>query len=210
MNTILRSKAGSAHVAAIAILAVALLGALGFIFWQNFIQPKVAPEVASTTQPAGEAPSLQSSAGRSYSNAEYSFSYPNEGWVVKEVEDLTSSSDLTTPTVYSNDYAQQGMGLDAGALVGVYASSTGNTLEEEYDSIKASQDTFGLKDIKKATINAQPAITYNSEYEGPRYHTVFIKNGKMYDIVYQYAYQQSADIHMDTYELITSSFRFTE
>ncbi len=38
MNT--RNQSGSAHVVIIIILVVALLGTLGFVFWQNFLAPK--------------------------------------------------------------------------------------------------------------------------------------------------------------------------
>jgi len=34
-------QSGSAHLIIIIILALALIGALGFVFWQNFMQPKV-------------------------------------------------------------------------------------------------------------------------------------------------------------------------
>lgn len=35
-----KNQSGFAHIAIIIILAVALLGTLGFVFWQNFMQPK--------------------------------------------------------------------------------------------------------------------------------------------------------------------------
>lgn len=212
MNKSLHRQSGSAHIVIIIILVVAILGALGFVFWQNFLQPKATPQVitSETSAQTQEKPSPAATDYESYSNAEYSFSYPKDGWTVKEAEDTGTDSGIITPTVYSGDYAQQGMTLDAGALVGVYASVTTNTFDEEFTSIKESETTFGLKDIKKTTINGETAITYNSGYEGPRYHTVFIKNGKVYDIVYQYASTKSASVHMDTYELITSSFKFVE
>ncbi|MEI6054338.1 MAG: hypothetical protein WCQ49_03155 [Candidatus Saccharibacteria bacterium] len=36
-----KSQSGSAHLIIIVILIISLLGALGFVFWQNFMQPKV-------------------------------------------------------------------------------------------------------------------------------------------------------------------------
>ena len=35
-----KSQSGFAHLALIIILIVALLGTLGFVYWQNFMQPK--------------------------------------------------------------------------------------------------------------------------------------------------------------------------
>lgn len=43
------SQAGSAHLVIIIVLAVALIGVLGFVFWQNFVN-KPAPKTADTTQ----------------------------------------------------------------------------------------------------------------------------------------------------------------
>jgi type II secretory pathway pseudopilin PulG len=43
------SQNGSAHVVVIAILVVALLGALGFIFWQNFVNTQKTNKAAEET-----------------------------------------------------------------------------------------------------------------------------------------------------------------
>lgn len=45
-------ESGSAHVAVVVVLIVALIGALGFIFWQNFIQRKDSDTSTNTTQSA--------------------------------------------------------------------------------------------------------------------------------------------------------------
>jgi hypothetical protein len=44
-----QSQSGFAHLAIIIVLVVALLGSLGFVFWQNFMQPK---PVDNTPTPA--------------------------------------------------------------------------------------------------------------------------------------------------------------
>lgn len=206
MNKSLRHQSGSAHIVILIILVAAIIGSLGFVFWQNFLQPTITPQVATNAQKEEEL-SPEGIKNKFYSNTEYSFKYPKVGW---RVEETVADSNIITPTVYSDNYAQRGMGLDAGAAVGVYATSTTKTFDEEYVAIKESEETFGLKDIKKITINGEEAFSYNSEFEGPRYHTVFIKNGMRYDIVYQYAYTDDPSIHMDAYELIVSSFSFAE
>ncbi len=43
------SQTGSAHIVIVIILVVALLGALGFILWQNIINPKSATETVQTS-----------------------------------------------------------------------------------------------------------------------------------------------------------------
>lgn len=45
-----KSQAGSAHLVIIILLAVALMGALGFVCYQNFIQPKVTNKLTDTTK----------------------------------------------------------------------------------------------------------------------------------------------------------------
>lgn len=44
-----QSQSGSAHFIIIFILVIALLGALGFVFWQNFIQTKTTENKTSST-----------------------------------------------------------------------------------------------------------------------------------------------------------------
>lgn len=44
-----QSQSGSAHFIVIFILVIALLGALGFVFWQNFIQTKTTENKTSST-----------------------------------------------------------------------------------------------------------------------------------------------------------------
>lgn len=57
------SQNGSAHVVVIIILVVALLGALGFIFWQNFLKPPV-NEVSKIARPSTAASSQNEEAKR--------------------------------------------------------------------------------------------------------------------------------------------------
>ena len=47
-----QSQSGSAHLIIIMILCVALIGALGFVYWQNFMQPKVSDKNVVATKTA--------------------------------------------------------------------------------------------------------------------------------------------------------------
>ena len=44
-----QSQSGSAHLVIIIVLVVALLGALGYVYWLNFMQPKTSDTESSTT-----------------------------------------------------------------------------------------------------------------------------------------------------------------
>lgn len=46
------NEQGSIHIVIISIVAVMLLGAIGFLFWNNFIQPKNHSEPIATTKPS--------------------------------------------------------------------------------------------------------------------------------------------------------------
>jgi hypothetical protein len=59
------SQKGSAHVAIIIVLVAALIGALGFVFWSNFIQPKIdTPVNDSTSLIKGKITEKRTSCGR--------------------------------------------------------------------------------------------------------------------------------------------------
>jgi len=49
-----QSQSGFAHLAIIIVLVVALIGALGFVYWQNFMQPKASDENVVATKTADD------------------------------------------------------------------------------------------------------------------------------------------------------------
>lgn len=44
-----KSESGSVHIVVISLLVVALIGAMGFIFWQNFMQPDISKKATNDT-----------------------------------------------------------------------------------------------------------------------------------------------------------------
>lgn len=46
----MNKQSGSAHVVIIVVLVIAIIGALGFVFWQNFLQPNTEPAEQNTSQ----------------------------------------------------------------------------------------------------------------------------------------------------------------
>lgn len=51
-----KTEKGSAHIIIISVFSVALIGALGFVFWQNFIQPKPSNESTVSTKTTNKKP----------------------------------------------------------------------------------------------------------------------------------------------------------
>lgn len=73
-------QSGSAHLIIIIILIIALLGSLGFVFWQNFIQTKTSntptTSTVSTTASTSTPATTDPTAGwKTYTNSNYKFTF---------------------------------------------------------------------------------------------------------------------------------------
>ena len=99
-----KSQSGFAHLAIIIILIVALLGTLGFVYWQNYMQPKnidtsqktpVENKDNNIITPVVADPIAD---WKTYTNAQYGFSfkYPVD-WTVQE-SPTEKSNKIATPT----------------------------------------------------------------------------------------------------------------
>lgn len=195
-----QTQTGSAHSIIIIILVLALLGTLGFIFWQNFVQTPMA-----TTTVADDTKSKQ----KEYSNSLLSFNYPTSGWTVDETQ--YGENGPVTPELKSSDYqASIGMGVDKGAIIFVSVNVKATTIDEEYVAIQSPSSGFYVEEALKVNLGGKEAITYHSAYEGTRYHTIFVHGGKVYDVIYMYEDNGDASTYMDTYNLVTSSLKFKE
>ena len=198
---------GSAHVVIIIILVVAILGLLGYIIWNNYLAPKDDTTQQATTSQTEETED-QPINNKLFKNGTYSFEYPTEGWRVEQFYYNDQNPDVYYAYVKTDDWEPEiGMGLKSGAEVLVHENTTTQTLAELKDEASkfANGAAKNVTDTKVAGVNA---FTYNMSYEGERYHTVFVKGGKSYDLIYQYPSNGSADTHMDGYKLMVSTFKF--
>jgi flagellar basal body-associated protein FliL len=80
-----QSEQGSAHVIIIVVLVLVVLGLLGFVFWQNFIDKKPAKSTASTTSSKTSTKNDTPANMKTYTNETlgFSFNYPS-GWTISE------------------------------------------------------------------------------------------------------------------------------
>lgn len=85
------NQRGSAHAVIIVILVLALLGALGVVFYQNFIAKK--PADTSEKQEVAPPPTLPT-ARLTFGEAAYTFSYPTD-WIVEGAANKEAVSSLT-------------------------------------------------------------------------------------------------------------------
>jgi hypothetical protein len=203
----MNKQQGSAHVIVVGVLVVALLGALGFIFWQNFLQDDQDEDQAKTTVAKTDdrnAPVATENVNI-YENDSYSFNYPVENWNVSEVEAQTDAMLKVTPQVKTNDYEpNMGMGIKTGAIVAVYANVAQTSISQEKANMS---ELTGIENIEDVTVGGINGYSYRSSYEGERLCTVVIKSGIMYQIQYQYAGTDQS-VHRDAYDTIVESFKF--
>jgi len=85
-------QSGSAHVIIIVVLVVALLGALGFVFYQNFIAKK--PTETTIAKQETESSATLPTARLTFNDVAYNFSYPTD-WVVEGAVNKDVVSSLT-------------------------------------------------------------------------------------------------------------------
>ena len=205
-----QKQSGSAHVIIIVVLALVIAGLLGFVFWQNFIVKKDDGK-SVTQQSTGTGTEKTETKGEdnlTYKGSDFTFQYPKSGWTIKE----TSYNDGTNRTteLATDNYSLTGMGVASGAVVTVNVSNTSKSLDEEYAQLESDKATFGLEDLRKATTNGMPSVTYHSAYEGVRYHTLLVHGGMAYDLVYRFENNSDASKYMDAYTLVTSTFSFVK
>jgi hypothetical protein len=97
-----QNQNGSAHVIIIIILIIAIIGALGFIVWKNYLQPKTDPETSqinTNAEPVVKSKTAQIDASFP---ADLSWTYPetwamkSEGRGPKDVSDTTTQKFILT------------------------------------------------------------------------------------------------------------------
>ena len=141
---------GSALVIVIIILVVGVIGALGYVFWSNYLAPK------DETQQVNNAPTSSEDettnvAPNTYENETYSFQYPEEYWSVSEERDENINIGRITPVIKTDNWEQTGMGLDAGAQVAIYTSEATRSLSQLKDDAATFADGAARDQIGRAS-----------------------------------------------------------
>lgn len=202
----MNKQQGSAHAAVVIVLVVALLGALGFIFWQNFIKKdaEVATKQESTKTTDEPKVAEKKADTKLYDSDTFTFEYPAEGWRMAEPTD-GSSGVPDYPKIETNNYAPaMGVGIEAGAYVGVYTHPANSSLAEHRQNVV---ETFNATELKDTTVGGLPAISYRNDYEGTRYATYFVRDDIGFQIQYQYA-GTDPSVYLAGYDMVVKSFKF--
>jgi len=153
----LRQK-GSAHVVIIVILVLALIGALGFILWQNFIKDSSRDTVVEQVETNNAQVETTQNDNKTYDDSELTFEYPATGWNLVD----TSGPDDIARLETDNYTPSIGMGLDAGASLLLY-----RTNQQEVPSFP------GVKDVEEINVDGNKGFKYSVEYEGYRINAFF-------------------------------------
>jgi len=154
-----QKQSGSAHVIVIVILILALLGTLGFIFWQNFINDDSSKAVTRPVNTSGsQEVDVKEAENKVYDDSELTFEYPATGWNLVD----TSGPDDIARLETDNYTPSIGMGLDAGASLLLY-----RTNQQEVPSFP------GVKDVEEINVDGNKGFKYSVEYEGYRINTFF-------------------------------------
>ena len=134
------NQLGSAHIVIISILVVALLGLIGFVFWQNFIQNKDTATTNQSTTTATPAPTTYKTF--TSANSSLTFQYP-DNWATSEVTapegivEVVTVKDSRGKTVAALQTNSQLGGACDYSQAPVYT-----TLDLSSTNIKATQPVF--------------------------------------------------------------------
>ena len=208
----LNNQTGSAHVVIIIILIAAVLGLLGFVFWQNFIK-KTSPQTTSqvtkttaTTPVSNSTTTPKAPASAVYSGSGIAFNYPGTGWQTVTPGNYPDTTDVAV--IQTSDYSAPNPRDSTVQQVGArIVISSGNI------------STFGAiaKDHQRSVdngIGTTSAITTVNGYQtyevvqtkNNQYDTVIYDGNTRYDINY---ITSANDLMASTvgYKLVTSSFK---
>ena len=213
MNVLYKTKRGDAHAVIIIALVVAIIGLLGFVIWQNYLAPKDDKKQETETveqekkqeKPVEKTPEETT---KTYDGEHYSFAYPKSGWTIQESDyNNENGVRIREVNVQSDDYRQFGMAIESGAIITVSIGAGASSRDSLYATHQRFAEQMDMRDLQKTTKAGMPAVTYHSGYEGMRYHTEFVKDGLIYDIIYRYHDDGLPEQYMDTYDAIIDSFK---
>jgi len=216
-----QNQTGSAHVVVVVILVAAVIGLLGFVFWQNFISKDVANTDTSIVAP-NEIKEVEADKYKDWGTYEstrdgYSIKYP-EGWIV--IKETNSESDKDGPYFrnfdpiprmtekgYPSDYIALRVLLEQNTTD--FKAMTGYTTAQWYNNLgKVSVSTgpisYAPEDVKTTSVGELPAKSAKSVFSETNEVIYFLKGDALYSINL-YPYAISSDT---TVKLMIDSFKF--
>jgi hypothetical protein len=158
------NQSGSIHIIIISVLSIALIGTLGFVFWQNFVnKPATSVTTSDTTDSKTSSPSSLATKYSLYNapkslidatNLNFSVEHP-DSWIV----DDTSTGSVGAPTVAFTKNKVAHAGVRTSPCVLVYAS-IGSFADSaaEYAAEQDSNNKPEVQSSENVTINQLPGV----------------------------------------------------
>ncbi len=208
------NEKGSAHIVIIVILVVVLIGVLGFIFWQNFIN-KEAANVAETSTGDNETEVDKYAGWNTYTSERdgYGIKYPedwiaisetdNDGPYIRNFEPTSETARTGYPDGYINlRVLKEENNTD-------FKTRTSFSTTEWYETLGKEQVQTGAvgylpDDVKAITVNGISAKSAKSVFTETNEVIYFLKGETLYSINL-YPYGVSSD---STVKLMLDSFSF--
>jgi cytoskeletal protein RodZ len=193
-------QTGSVHTVLVIGLVVSLMGALGFIFWQNFIQAKPISSEAVTNPTQLDSTKQEVSepkkATETYDTKEFTFEYSSEGWQKQEKDNPNELARIET-----TDFKPSiGMGLESGAQLAV-----STTAQQEVPMLA------GVTNVEEIRISGLKGYRYQIEYEGFRLQAIFTDTrstdaAKNYSITME-TVESATPEEIEAFELVLSTLK---
>jgi hypothetical protein len=213
-----QKQSGFAHLMIITgILALAVVGLLGFVFYQNFIQKKYTAKVSTTpfTSKPTHTSTDPTADWQTYTNVQngYSIKYPST-WAYREYQDGSGAAFRlkTDSDIPANDIV--------GIMNSVRPTNYNNMSFEEYVKIAGPQEVQGynsVASISKVTTNSGTVgydITWNaSDLSGKTYVTSPVSyfpssNGSLTS-TNEVSLSQTSSQYLTEYNELIKTYQFT-
>lgn len=214
------SQKGSAHAIIIIVLVLALLGTLGFVFWQNFIYKEPVTKKPVNSSNTKEQPQVKDKyAGwKTYTSTRdgYSIKYPSEWILISEkdndgpyIRNFDPSSRPPEDKANNKNYPKDYINLRVLKNEANDAKFTGSTATEWYEKLGNSTVSDGpvayTPDIvANYELNGMSAKKAKSVFSETNENIFILKNGILYTISL-YPYGASDD---ETVKKMLDSFTY--
>jgi len=214
------SQKGSAHIVIIAILVIALLGILGFVFWQNFIDKKLITknDESSKTEDIINQPKDEYEGWKTYTSTRdsYSIKYPSDWLAIKEtsndgiyIRNFDPSSRPAEDPAHNKNYPKDYINLRVLKTEANDSIFMDSTATEWYAKLGVSTVSNGPvsytpDSVANYNLHDMPAKKTKSVFTETDEDIFLLKNGALYNIsLYPYGASDNA-----TVKKILNSFTF--
>lgn len=205
------SQKGSAHTVIIVILVIALLGMLGFVFWQNFVdkKPVAKNDESSMTEDNKSQPKDEYEGWKTYTSTRdgYSIRYPSDWLAINEtsndgpyIRNFDPSSRPAEDPAHNKNYPKDYINLRVLKTEANDSNFMGSTATEWYAKLGVSTVSIGPISYAPDTVTAyelhdMPAKKAKSVFTETDEDIFLIKNGSLYNInLYPYGVSDNATI----------------